>query len=324
MAQINVTLQNVNGDPFVDGGNINITTGTTTGVTFNEPTGDTTLSTVSAGDTVTIGGVEYTYQYLGSGDVRGDPNQPAAFIRILGPAGGGTGTIPEGTTYAIDLTGSPGDPDYPNLQNGNTKLKVSELDTTTETSVPCFVAGTLIATPGGPRPVEALAPGDLVLTLDRGPQPVRWAGQVEVPARGALAPVRFEAGVIGNTAPLLVSPQHRVLLRDARAELLFGAPEVLVAAVHLVDGRRVRRCEGGRVRYVHFMFDRHEIVLAEGAPAESLFVSDLSLSLLPEGQRREMAALFPALSGAQGGFASLARGALRGFEGRAAQHLVAA
>ena len=77
MTTITLTLQNVNGDPETSGGNINITTGTTTGAVFNELSGSVSLSTVLLNDNVTIGGFTYSYDYLGSGDVRSDVNQSA-------------------------------------------------------------------------------------------------------------------------------------------------------------------------------------------------------------------------------------------------------
>ena len=120
MATISLVLQNVNGDPFTSGGNINITTGTTSDAVFNETSGSVSLSTVLTNDSVTIGGFTYYYQYLGSGDVRGDPDQPAAFIRITSSEAGAPLAV--GDTFAIDLTGQPGDAGYPNLQNGNTQL----------------------------------------------------------------------------------------------------------------------------------------------------------------------------------------------------------
>jgi hypothetical protein len=138
------------------------------------------------------------------------------------------------------------------------------------TVVPCFVEGTRIATPDGEVPVEALRPGDLVLTRDRGPQPVRWVGRRAVPGRGVMAPVEVGAGRLGARRPLLVSPQHRLLIRDSRAELLFGVAEVLAPALGLVDGTTVRRRAMPRVVYVHLLLDRHEILLAEGCAAESL------------------------------------------------------
>jgi hypothetical protein len=138
------------------------------------------------------------------------------------------------------------------------------------TVVPCFVAGTLIATPAGPVAAEALRPGDLVLTQDHGPQPLRWVGRREVPGRGVMAPVELATGCLGAHRPLRVSPQHRLLIRSSRAHLLFGAAEVLAPALALVDGRRIRRRAMARVVYVHLLLDRHEILWAEGCAAESL------------------------------------------------------
>ena len=141
----------------------------------------------------------------------------------------------------------------------------------------CFVAGTLITTPRGEVPVEWLRAGDLVETLDAGPQPLIWTGGRQVAGRGAYAPVRFEAGVLGNRRPLLVSQQHRMMLSGWRAELACGAPEVLVAAKHLVNGSSVRIVEMPRLRYVHLLLDAHHVLTAEGAPCESLFPGEMIL-----------------------------------------------
>ncbi len=138
-------------------------------------------------------------------------------------------------------------------------------------AVVCFVAGTRIETDRGPVAVETLAPGDLVVTLDHGLQPILWTGCRTVPATGRLAPIRFSAGMIGNRRPLYLSPQHKVLVRDPEAELMFGSPEVFVPAKGLVGGSNVRQERtAGLVTYHHILFARHEIVFAEGAATESL------------------------------------------------------
>lgn len=124
--------------------------------------------------------------------------------------------------------------------------------------IACFAEGTRIATSRGP-----------VLTLDHGPQPLRALGRRRLLAGLDQAPVRFAPGTIGNEGPLILSLQHRVMLRSAEAQVLFGAAEVLVAAHHLVDGIGIRRLDPGPVTYYHLLFDRHEIVFAEGAEAES-------------------------------------------------------
>lgn len=164
---------------------------------------------------------------------------------------------------------------------------------------PCFAAGTLIDTVDGPRPVEALRAGDRVLTRDGGAQPVRWAGSRVVAGGGAFAPVRFAPGALGNARPLLVSPQHRMLLAGWRVELLFGAPEVLAAALHLVDGRMVSRAPCARVEYVHLLFDRHEIVTSDDVPSESFHPGETMMSRDTD-LRAELAALFPELAQAGG------------------------
>lgn len=161
--------------------------------------------------------------------------------------------------------------------------------------IPCFTPSTLIATPEGPRPVEALAPGDMVLTRDNGPQPVRWAGRRAVGGRGDHAPVRFAPGAIGNDRELVVSPQHRVLVEGWRAELLFGADEVLVAARHLVNGDTIHRAPRDRTDYIHILFDRHEIVTAEGVATESFHPGDYVLAG-DAAIRAELTTLFPELA----------------------------
>ena len=173
--------------------------------------------------------------------------------------------------------------------------------------VVCFVAGARLATPDGPRPVEQLRPGDLVVTRDNGPRPLRWIGRRRVRAAGRFAPVEFLAGAIGNAAPFRVSPQHRVLLTGWRAELHFGEPEILVPAIALVDDHRVLRKPGGVVDYVHILFDRHEIVGIEGALAESLYPGPVALSGLDAAARDEVLELFPELAGGTQAYGPMAR-----------------
>lgn len=160
---------------------------------------------------------------------------------------------------------------------------------------PCFAAGTPILTPDGEVPVECLVPGDEVVTLDRGAKQLIWVGQRTVSGRGRHAPIRFAPGAIGNSVALEVSPQHRLLVRGWRAELLFGEPEVLVAACHLVDGDRISRSPRDSVTYVHLLFDRHEIVEAAGVPSES-FNPGADILRDNRAMRAELADLFPELS----------------------------
>ena len=134
-------------------------------------------------------------------------------------------------------------------------------------------------------------------------------------ATGTLAPVRLNAGTFGPHRTLWLSPQHRVLIRDPRAELLFGEHEVLVAAQDLVNGVSVIRVPGGLVTYVHLLFDRHHVIASEGLATESLQPGPMVLSALEEAERSEIARLFPALSGRPpGGAVRAARRILRRHE----------
>ena len=190
----------------------------------------------------------------------------------------------------------------------------------------CFAAGTLIATLRGPVAVEAIRPGDRVLTRDRGFRPLRWAGRQAVSAARLAAaerlrPVRIAAGALGPGVPardLLVSPQHRMLLAGPEIAARFGTPEVLVAAKHLVGrpGITVEVPAGG-IAYHHLLFDAHEVVLADGAWAESLYTGPMALKLMPAAQRAEILTLFPDLARGGPPHAAPARRFLTGAEARA-------
>ncbi len=159
---------------------------------------------------------------------------------------------------------------------------------------PCFTPGTLIDTPNGPQRIEVLKPGDQVTTADNGAQPLLWVGKTTVPAEGKLAPIRFEAGVLGLDHPLTVSPQHRMLIEDWRAPFLFGHSEVLIAAHCLINGTTVKRVEGGQVEYIHLLFSRHEIVFANGAKTESYYPGH-AIAQADRDIQAEMLTLFPEL-----------------------------
>lgn len=167
----------------------------------------------------------------------------------------------------------------------------------TDIAIPvCFRAGTLILTKYGQRRVEDLEVGDIVITRDNGFQVIRWIDCTRVEARGAFAPIEFQPGTIGNDEPLYLSPEHRVLVTGWAPELLTGEPEVFVAAKHLVNNTSIRVSPGGKVTYVHFMLDRHEIVCANGAQCESFHPGDVGLRAMDRDARAELFALFPQLA----------------------------
>ncbi len=163
------------------------------------------------------------------------------------------------------------------------------------TALICFAKGTRIRTPNGDVAIEHLQIGDRVVTLDHGPQVIRWIKATTVPGRGAYAPIRFRAGTLGNLRDLIVSPNHRMLVDTARAELLFGTSEVLVPAKALVDGKGVEIAPVDEVTYIHLMCDAHEVIYAEGAATESFHPGQYTLGAFEEDTRAELFALFPEL-----------------------------
>ena len=170
--------------------------------------------------------------------------------------------------------------------------------------VVCFVDGTLIRTPNGLRRVEDIRRGDMVLTLDAGPQQVRWVGRrsmsvSDLKLRPELAPVRIRKCAFGPGMPdqdLFVSPQHRVHVRSPKTNLLFGMEECLAPAIGLVNGRTIRRhLARGTFQYHHLLFGNHQVIWSNGLATESFLPGDRAIGSLDDAARSEVFDLFPSL-----------------------------
>lgn len=164
-----------------------------------------------------------------------------------------------------------------------------------DTGPACFVRGTFVDTPFGARCIEALQIGDLVNTVDRNAQPVRWIGERTVCGLDRQAPVLFRPGFMGIQRNLKVSPQHRVLLTGWKAEILFGEPEILVPAKALVDDWHILRKPAKLVSYVHVLFDHHALLDTHGLISESLLPTGYALSSWGRDARAEILDIFPEL-----------------------------
>ena len=177
-----------------------------------------------------------------------------------------------------------------------------------EEVIPCFTPGTVIATPKGERLVEELRAGDRVITRDNGIQEIRWIGEKaisgqELASNDHLRPVLIQKGSLGYGLPerdMLVSPNHRVLVNNDKTALYFEEREVLVAAKHLTGLAGVDVVNAMRTTYIHFMFDRHEVVLSNGAWTESFQPGEQSLKGVGNAQRNEIYELFPELKSLEG------------------------
>lgn len=194
--------------------------------------------------------IEYSYFLMPVGST-----DPADGVTIYAVEFNGTvqavtyvGTFRPGVTYRIQNGGS----DDPSVSYDQLPI--------------CFLRGTLVLTAQGLRPVQDLREGDRVQTLDHGLQPVRWVFSERMGGQGQFAPVRVAKGALGNSRTLFVSPQHRLLMPG---RLLCGE-EALMAAKALTGLPGVRHVPMTRVEWWHILFDRHEVILADGIGAESL------------------------------------------------------
>ncbi len=235
------------------------------------------------------------------------------------------------TVYALEIGGVPvgfitSEPLEPgvtyvandvNVNNGNAQPYTDFVD------VPCFTPGTMIKTPRGEIAVEKLKVGDVVLTLDNGPQTIRWIGErqlsiADLTCNRHFQPVVITKDALGENVPdrdLTVSPEHRMLISSPRLQILFDKAAALIPARGLRNGTTIRSVTvSEQVSYFHILFDQHEIIFANGAPAESLHVDDRALSLSQEAARDEILALFPELKGRATPFRPLAYPQLKSLE----------
>jgi len=162
------------------------------------------------------------------------------------------------------------------------------------TGVVCFGKGTAIRTPRGDVLVEDLRVGDLVTTMDNGPQKIRWINTRSYDARqmqkgSHLHPVLIKRGTFGAERDLLVSQQHGVLVGQSG--------DSFARAKHLADAAKGVRIAKGKksVTYVHLMFDDHQVIFAENVPSESFYPGPMALSQMSKPHRAAFSKVLPAL-----------------------------
>ncbi|MDB6179599.1 Hint domain-containing protein [Paracoccus sp. Z330] len=147
----------------------------------------------------------------------------------------------------------------------------------------CFCKGTLIETINGDVAVEKLQPGDVVHTVSNGRSEIVWCGSSifskEAAEKNDLIPVRIPKGALGKDLPnqdLYVSPQHRILTASRIVERMFGVGEGLIAAKKLVGHNGINYNFNGNefAEYYHIRLGRHDVLLANGCPTESLKIGN--------------------------------------------------
>lgn len=228
---------------------------------------------------------------------------PVAGWRPLNNTGGDTvnlfndqGTSIESVAYADDAS--------PGQSLNYTQDGVYEGAGIPDPGIYCFTKGTEIQTRIGESKIETLKVGDMIATQEHGFQPIRWIGKrtidaAEMQIRPEFRPVLIKQSAFGPEMPAKdtrLSQQHRICLKDWRAEVLFGQASVLCAAIDLTNDRSILvDHQAVSVEYYHILFDRHEIVFGDNLPSESFHPVADGLNALGEKTRLELSALFPHL-----------------------------
>ncbi|OWU82917.1 hypothetical protein ATO6_21715 [Oceanicola sp. 22II-s10i] len=125
------------------------------------------------------------------------------------------------------------------------------------------MAGTKILTLDGELAVEFLTPGDRVITRDSG-----FAVLKNIRVRKVRASaVAVTGGSLGHNRPdsdIVLPADQKVLVRDWRAEALFGAKQALVPVSRLADGQFVRDLGEVEMTLFELEFDAGHVIYAGG------------------------------------------------------------
>lgn len=152
-----------------------------------------------------------------------------------------------------------------------------------------FARGThVLLADGSQALIETLHAGDYVMTRNHGPQPVKWAGQQTVRAKGAYAPIVIGKGALNNAAELTLGRNHRLFIYQRQDDIGIGQNDVTVRAHLLINDENISLVSGGFIDYFQLLFDRHEIIYVEGIAAETTLTDPLELQEFPENPDKQL------------------------------------
>lgn len=209
-------------------------------------------------------------------DSLGNPVDAADVVVSDDGSGNALLTFPNGETLVLQ---------------GVTPAAISSLAALRSAGIPCFTEGTLIRTSSGEVPIERLKVGDLLVTEQGSLEPIRWIGRRSLGPRELMVqpqhkPILIPQRVMGNYAPLLVSPLHGMKFGDhfVRAKHLAEAP----GPVRIAKGKR-------QVTYIHLLLGSHQVIYANGAAAESLYPGEYARNMYTAQAQREIAQAVPGI-----------------------------
>lgn len=152
---------------------------------------------VALSDTVSVlpDGIK-TIDVLSNDTNKGPGTLTITHIKGQAVTAGDTITLPTGQQIMLQPDGKlsvagDGDPEDFNFTYTVINGGISDVGYVNATSVPGFVAGTMIQTTRGNVMIERLRPGDMVMMQDDGPQPLRWISTRRVDAVGRFAPIHI-------------------------------------------------------------------------------------------------------------------------------------
>ncbi|KIC23927.1 Hint domain-containing protein [Leisingera sp. ANG-M6] len=190
---------------------------------------------------------------------------------------------------------------------GVTPAQMSTAPQMYSAGIPCFTPEVMLATRRGAVPAGQIRVGDLLQTADNGYQPVIWTGSrtlspEDLARRPQLRPYRVHpGGLLSPERPMLLSPQHRLLVGrkafagDRQFEESFMTAKLLAE----IDPNCTQLSEmNGPVTYVHLMTEQHEVIFAEGAATETFWPGPEAVRGLTDDGRQELFDLFPELTAA--------------------------
>ena len=220
--------------------------------------------TVASGETIVFGGANAALVLEGTatmgGAVAGFGNGDTIDLR------GVTYTSVSWADGTLDYTGSAGSASFPLALAAPGTVQATNDGADGSDVTLCFCAGTRLATPQGEVAVERLAVGDAVLTASGAVRRIMWIGVGQVLAargrRSAATPVIIRKSALAEDVPyydLRVTKGHA---------LWFDG--VLIPVEFLVNHRSILWDDRAKeVSLYHIELERHDVLLANGAPAES-------------------------------------------------------